>query len=359
MKLTIDDNVLDGTLSLPIDGLSPGAQAIIQGYADGYQCNRDFITASLFTVVSAAVGKRVCSDDGRYRNYFPLFVCLVAPSGSNKTTPMREMLRPLSNRNASNYKIFQEEMKKYNAETNAGKENVEKPKFRQLIISDSTPESRIKALSENPNVLLVSDEIATMLYNMNRYNKSGEVPQLISIWSVDDIIINRKSETALLIKEPCLSIIGGTQPDVLADTFGSDYFMSSGFNQRWLFVYPDDIPPAMYSESKVSKEISDDWEVFINSLLDFDFEGNNYGTLYIRDEAKKLYIDYYNKLQLKKSSACGYMASVYAKLQIMVERWAGITHLFGTPTRYKYNPKKWIIPSGAWTISSDVQKRCT
>lgn len=249
MKLTIDDNVLDGTLSLPIDGLSPGAQAIIQGYADGYQCNRDFITASLFTVVSAAVGKRVCSDDGRYRNYFPLFVCLVAPSGSNKTTPMREMLRPLSNRNASNYKIFQEEMKKYNAETNAGKENVEKPKFRQLIISDSTPESRIKALSENPNVLLVSDEIATMLYNMNRYNKSGEVPQLISIWSVDDIIINRKSETALLIKEPCLSIIGGTQPDVLADTFGSDYFMSSGFNQRWLFVYPDDIPPAMYSES--------------------------------------------------------------------------------------------------------------
>lgn len=340
MNFTVENDTLSNGLSLPIDGLSPGAQAIIQGYADGYQCNRDFITASLFTVVSAAVGKRVRSDDGRYRNYFPLFVCLVAPSGSNKTTPMREMLRPLSNRNASNYKIFQEEMKKYNAETNAGKENVEKPKFRQLIISDSTPESRIKALSENPNVLLVSDEIATMLYNMNRYNKSGEVPQLISIWSVDDIIINRKSETALLIEEPCLSIIGGTQPDVLADTFGSDYFMSSGFNQRWLFVYPDDIPPAMYSESKVSKEISDDWEVFINSLLDFDFEGNNYGTLYIRDEAKKAYIDYYNKLQLKKSSACGYMASVYAKLQIMVERWAGITHLFWNSDTVQIQPEE-------------------
>ena len=175
---------------------------------------------------------------------------------------------------------------------------------------------------------------------MNRYNKSGEVPQLISIWSVDDIIINRKSETALLIKEPCLSIIGGTQPDVLADTFGSDYFMSSGFNQRWLFVYPDDIPPAMYSESKVDKEISDDWEVFINSLLDFDFESNNYGTLYIRDEAKKLYIDYYNKLQLKKSSACGYMASVYAKLQIMVERWAGITHLFWNSDTVQIQPEE-------------------
>lgn len=329
MKLAIDDNTLAGTLSLPIDGLSSEAQTIIQGYADGYQCNRDFITASVFTAVSATIGKRIYSDDGRYKNYFPLFICLVAPSGSNKTTPMREILRPLINRNASNYDSFQEAMKKYNAEVKAGNENADIPKFKQLVISDSTPESRVKALSENPNVLLVSDEIATMLYNMNRYNKSGEVPQLISIWSVDDIIINRKSETALLIKEPCLSIIGGTQPDVLTDTFGSDYFMSSGFNQRWMFVYPDDIPPAMYSKSKVSKEISDSWSEYINGLLDFDFGNNGIGTLYIMDEAKQTYIDYYDKLQLKKTDACGYMASVYAKLQIMVQRWAGIVHILG------------------------------
>lgn len=329
MKLTINNNALADTLSLPIDGLSVEAQAIIQGYSDGYQCNRDFITASIFTAVSTAIGKRICSYDGRYKNYFPFFICLVAPSGSNKTTPMREVLRPLTNRNAANYEVFREAMKKYDAEVKAGKENADKPVYRQLIISDSTPESRVKALSENPNVLLVSDEIATMLYNMNRYNKSGEVPQLISIWSVDDIIINRKSETALLLKEPCLSIIGGTQPDVLVNTFGSDYFMNSGFNQRWLFVYPDDIPPAMYSESNVSKEVSDAWNEYINGLLDFDFASNDLDTLYITDEAKQLYIDYYNNLQQKKSNACGYMASVYAKLQIMVERWAGIAHLLG------------------------------
>lgn len=105
--------------------------------------------------------------------------------------------------------------------------------------------------------------------------------------------------------------------------------MSSGFNQRWLFVYPDDIPPAMYSESKVSKEVSDTWSEYINGLLDLDFATSNLSTLYYLDETKRIYIDYYNKLQLKKSGACGYMASVYAKLQIMVERWAGIAHLLG------------------------------
>ena len=112
MKFTVDNDTLAGSLSLPIDGLSPEAQAIIQGYADGYQCNRDFITASIFTAVSTVVGKRICSDDGRYKNYFPFFICLVAPSGSNKTTPMREVLRPLTNRNAANYEAFREAMKK-------------------------------------------------------------------------------------------------------------------------------------------------------------------------------------------------------------------------------------------------------
>ena len=336
MKFTVDNDTLAGSLSLPIDGLSPEAQAIIQNYADGYQCNRDFITASVFTAVSTAVGKRICSDDGRYKNYFPFFICLVAPSGSNKTTPMREVLRPLTNRNATNYEVFRESMKKYDAEVKAGNENADKPVYRQLIISDSTPESRIKALSENPNVLLVSDEIATMLYNINRYNKSGEVPQLISIWSMDDVIINRKSEMPQLIREPFLSIIGGTQPDVLADTFGSDYFMSSGFNQRWLFVYPDDIPPAMYSESYVSTEISEAWREFIKELLDDVFVGGGTVTLFIRGEAKQCYIDYYNRLQLKKEGVDGYMAAVYSKLQIMVQRWAGVAHFLGEHSTRTY-----------------------
>ncbi len=332
MKFSVNSE-LSSNLVLPIDGLSENAQSIIEEFSGNYQCNRDFIVSSVFVAVSTAIGKKVHTYDGRYKNYLPLFMCLVAPSGSNKTTPMREVLRPLSERNAENYIAFRERMKQYNAENKAGNDEAEKPTFRQILISDCTPESRIKALSENPNVLLVSDEIATMLYNINRYAKSGELPQLISIWSGDDVIINRKSEIPLLIKDPCLSIIGGTQPDVLADTFGSDYFMASGFNQRWMFVYPDDVPPSMYQESNISKGTADNWMRFIHELLDFDFNGNGLGTLFILNEAKEIYVRYYNVLQEKKANAGGYMAAVCAKLQIMIQRWAGITHLLGNNPR--------------------------
>ena len=126
-----------------------------------------------------------------------------------------------------------------------------------------------------------------------------------------------------------MSILGTIQPDVLPDAFGRDLLMNNGFNQRWLFVYPGDTPPTMYSENVIAKDISEAWNDYINRLLDLDFSVNNLGTLYFLDESKKLYVDYYDSLQTKKADACSYMSAVYSKLQIAVERWAGITHLLG------------------------------
>ena len=325
IKPVVTPDALSG-LSLPIDGLADDTQEVIQAYADGYQCNRDFVTAAVFAAVSAAVGKKIRTHDGRYENQLSLFVCLVAPSGSNKTTPVREILRPLSDRDAANYKKFKAEMERYDKEVKAGNENAVMPVYRQLIIGDCTPEARNKVLAENSNALLVSDEVATMMYNVNRYTKSGELPQLLSIWSGENINVNRKSDLPVLIENPCLSVIGGTQPDVLADIFGTKFLMQSGFNQRWLFVYPDEEPPVRYCESRVADEISSAWEQYILGLCDLN---PTYNTLRISDEAKKIYADYYDKLQVKKAGACGYMSAVYSKLQILVERWAGIAHLLG------------------------------
>ena len=61
------------------------------------------------------------------------------------------------------------------------------------------------------------------------------------------------TKDSLLAEEPFLSIIGGTQPGVVKETFGGNFLVESGFNHRWMFVYPDEKPPVMYSESSVSK----------------------------------------------------------------------------------------------------------
>ena len=316
------------TLSLPIDGLSPMAQEVAQAVADTYQCNRDFVVSAMYMAASTAVGKKVRIYDGRYYNNIALYMCIVAPSGSNKTTPVKEILHPLIERNTANYTVYKEELNKWKQKTANGNEEAERPIFRQLIIGDCTPEARYKVLQDNPNgVLLYSDEIATFLGNLNRYAKSGEIPQLISIWSGDNMTINRKGDEPIVIDAPFLNIIGGVQPSVLQETFGSDYFRNSGMNQRWLFAFPDPTPPPMYSEAITNKDIQEKWGFFLTHLADAYL--THIETIIIDGETKATYTAYYNELQGKKAMANDYMAAVYAKLQVIAERWAGLTHLLG------------------------------
>lgn len=327
IKLNIDENALYNSLQLPIDGLSDDAKKILESVTETYQCSRDIVLSAMYAAVGAAVGKKMRIYDGKYYNYPCLWIAVVAPSGSNKSTPVRQILRPLTDRDSANYKLYKEEMKAYRK---AQDDSIEKPIFKQLLISDSTPEARNKALSVSTNgILLYRDEIKGFLDDIGRYTRSGEVSQLLSVYDNDNIIVNRKSDDTLLIEQPFMSILGTIQPDVLADAFGRDLLMNNGFVQRWMFVYPDNVPPSMYSESSMPQSIISMWNDYINRLLDFDFASNRLGTLYITNEAKQLYVDYYDKLQLKKYGACDYMASIYAKLQIMVERWAGIAHLLG------------------------------
>lgn len=337
---------------LPIDGLSTQAQGIIDAIVGTFQCSRDMVVAGMFTVVGTAIGKRLVIDDGKYQNYPCLWVCNVAPSGSNKSQPMRFLLQPLKDRDAYNYGIYREELKLYKA---AGDTKAEKPVFNQFLVSDSTPEARNQVLSVNRDgVLLYRDELKGMIDDLGRYNRSGELSQLLSIFDSDNIIVNRKSDDTLLIEEPFMSILGSIQPSVLQETFGNELMMGNGFVQRWLFCFPDSVPPAMYSDEVIPSSVANDWRSFIYNLLMYDFSAEG-GKLYLRSEAKKVYIEYYNKLQLKKVDTDDYMAAVYSKLQIYVIRWAGIAHILGN------NPSSIDISPGEMEYSCrcmDYFERC-
>ena len=239
---------------------------------------------------------------------------------------MRFLLQPLKDRDAYNYGIYREELKLYKA---AGDTKAEKPVFNQFLVSDSTPEARNQVLSVNPNgVLLYRDELKGMIDDFGRYNRSGELSQLLSIYDSDNIIVNRKSDDTLLIEKPFMSILGSIQPSVLQETFGNELMMGNGFVQRWLFCFPDSVLPAMYIDEVIPSSVVNGWRDFIYNLLMYDFNVNG-GKLYLRGEAKDVYVKYYNKLQLMKADADDYMSAVYSKLQIYVIRWAGITHILG------------------------------
>ena len=338
IEIKIKDMIDDAGAILPVAGLSPNATEMLRKVASSLQCPVDIALSAMFATVGVAMGKRVIIDDGKYRNYPCLWVCVVAPSGSNKSTPIRFFLQPLKDRDSYNYGVYREELRAYRQ---AGDDKGDKPVFKQYVISDSTPEARNQVLSVNPNgILLYRDELKGMIDDFCRYAKSGELSQMLSMFDSDTIVVNRKSDEPLLIKDPFMSIIGSIQPSVLVDTFGNDNMMNNGFNQRWLFCYPESGMPEMYNDVSIPQSVISDWKDFIYNLIMYDFSVMG-GKIYIRGEAKRVYIDYYNSLQIKKASADDYLSSVYSKLQIHVIRWAGVAHILGnSPTSIDITPEE-------------------
>ena len=338
IEIKIKDMIDDAGAILPVDGLSPNATEMLRKVASSLQCPVDIALSAMFATVGVAMGKRVIIDDGKYRNYPCLWVCVVAPSGSNKSTPIRFFLQPLKDRDSYNYGVYREELRAYRQ---AGDDKGDKPVFKQYVISDSTPEARNQVLSVNPNgILLYRDELKGMIDDFCRYAKSGELSQMLSMFDSDTIVVNRKSDEPLLIKDPFMSIIGSIQPSVLVDTFGNDNMMNNGFNQRWLFCYPESGMPEMYNDVSIPQSVISDWKDFIYNLIMYDFSVMG-GKIYLRGEAKRVYIDYYNRLQIKKTDADDYLSSVYSKLQIHVIRWAGVAHILGnSPTSIDITPEE-------------------
>ncbi len=338
IEIKIEDMIDDAGAILPVDGLSPNAAGILRKVASSLQCPVDIALSAMFATVGVAMGKRVIIDDGKYQNYPCLWVCVVAPSGSNKSTPIRFFLQPLKDRDTYNYGVYREELRAYRQ---VGDDKGDKPVFKQYVISDSTPEARNQVLSVNPNgILLYRDELKGMIDDFCRYAKSGELSQMLSMFDSDTIVVNRKSDEPLLIKDPFMSIIGSIQPSVLVDTFGNDNMMNNGFNQRWLFCYPESGMPEMYNDVSIPQNIISDWKDFIYNLIMYDFSVMG-GKIYLGGEAKRVYIDYYNRLQIKKTDADDYLSSVYSKLQIHVIRWAGVAHILGnSPTSIDITPEE-------------------
>ena len=305
---------------LPIHVLRWEVQKIIEHYAEVFQCPKDFITSAVFGIVGTMCGRHVTIFDGKYRNHPNLWICHVAPSGSNKSSPIKALMQPMNQEESRLYKEFREKFKEFKRNTDE-----EEPTLNQLTVSDVTPEGLYKILDgraeSKDGLLLYRDEIKGFIDDMGRYHNSGEVSNYLSIWDGTTFPVTRKTQPPMYIENPFLCIMGGIQTDVFSEAFKRD-LAGVGFVQRWLFVYPDEIQKALYSDLTLDAKYEAAWnEIFEKLLVINDME------LTLSKEAKKVYIDYYNETISRTDDADSYMSSMLSKLRIHVLKWCAITHI--------------------------------
>lgn len=196
---------------------------------------------------------------------------VVAPSGSNKSTPIKRVLAPLSDQN---YKMeeywLKERMAKANDE-NRAKDSVEEKYFDRpprLVPGDVTPEAlNLNLLRNQKGMLLYRDEARGFFDDLTRYGGTGAITDLLSIYDATPVTVDRVGSRPYIIRRPLLSFYGTTQPAVISDFLSGGKFCDSGFNQRMLFVFTDKVTAPMLSREapKPSRQLQ--WECLLHACL--------------------------------------------------------------------------------------------
>lgn len=336
-KLSLHENV-----ELPIDGMPEFVQQYIKEIVRVYHCPIEFPTVAVFSVIATAIGKRVKLTDRKYTNPLMLWFVNVAISGSNKTQPVKEVLRPLREINRENYQVYEVEYAAWRVDKERDEANP--PTFNQLLIGDCTEEARIKILQNcSHGVLGHYPEIKGYFDDMERYNKGGFVDKLLRMFDGDDVFVNRKGEyKPIVISDVFMNILGDLQPGLLSATFGSPQFMENGLNQRFLFTMPKIVEFPDREIESMNHDLVECWCDVVKQIYKMDL--TDWGIISLSPESDALYTEYFNQLQRKKDEVSkttgdGYLLSVYSKLQIQAQRLAGIVHLMGlinSPNSYNY-----------------------
>lgn len=339
------------TNPFPIEAFSKRTRQFITSVYDHLRFKKDYLGINILCAIGVAAGKRYRIEiNNTFHDYPGLFYVMVGYPSIGKTPPMRLILKPLFDYNREisvkyneELDAFYQRLEKY--ENSKDKEKMgkpRKPRKPHFITQDYTLEWLVGALNRSMNgMLLFQDEISGWTKSSMRYSKGMDES---TFWNErynhSDIIYNRKSEDYnIVVNEPLISVIGGTQIEQLKHLIDGDK-TENGFMSRLLFAYPTDQLLELSDNDDVPEDEIHWWNGFIREIIDLDVVLDDKKTTVIprtirlSSEAKSIFMswkkDNINMINEMNSSDNGVLASYFGKLGtalgrlcliIQIERW--------------------------------------
>lgn len=229
----------------------------------------ELIVAGGLSVLAATIGKSVQIPYGTQSLNCNLQIALIAPSGAKKSTVM----------NTARYYL-----------TRPGSESV-------VVGDDFTVEALVQQIEHNPNIFLISDEIARLQSLNNKSYGAGTSEFITSAYGGWISTAMRKQhlkdgeqpEPAEII-EVCLNILGGSTEEWLNSMSIRD--VKSGELARWVFVFAD------YADKRyaIPKSPTKEQVAYLHSYIE-KARVNLYGNVRMTQDAIDLFTKDYNAWQ--------------------------------------------------------------
>lgn len=316
--------------------------------ADRMPCAPDYIAAALIVSLGSVIGARCAIKPKRRDDWIVtpnLFGGIVGDPSSKKSPALGTVTRFLDRleaKEAENLegakKVYAAEMAAYEAHESAIKANMkraasgkgdadkmalavsdmqameppEEPRQRRFKSNDSTVEKLGDLLTHNPEGLLVfRDELIGLLASWEKEGREGDRAFYLEGWNgTGSFNIDRIARGSLHIKNLCLSLFGGIQPDLLERYLATmaTSLDNDGRIQRFqVLVFPEPVPwqwRDRYPVKGAREAIRDlfDRMACFDPLMDGATPADDFVKLphfHFDDVAQEIFVDWCSELNLK------------------------------------------------------------
>ena len=220
--------------------------------AANFNIPTEILTFCLLPILASQIDSRtelLINPGTDYRVPAVRWCGLVGDTGSKKSPVLGLLTKALSGQQNELYTEYKANKLAYDAEYRGWKATIPKDRgeeptqpapLRDLYFGDFTIEGIILSLSNYPNsaYLLMLDELASFFSAMDAYRggKGGDRQKWLTIWNGGGIKVNRKSTDTICVPQSSISIVGGIQPQTIANLIGGDDSQQDGLWNRFAFM---------------------------------------------------------------------------------------------------------------------------
>jgi hypothetical protein len=259
----------------PWDAIPNCLHALIKEGAKAAGCAPDYTCSNLLAASSAAIGnaRRASPDRGWYEQPH-LWAVMVGFPSHNKSPALRPFADGLKSLHEEWLEIFREDIKKYNVaklradaavkewKKSGAKDGdpppeceLQEPVLKRIVTDDPTVETLAGIMIHPVNyrgLILVRDELSGWIEGFDRYRQKGSGGDrefYLEAYNGGSKIVDRvKNPIPHYVPYLSMAVVGGIQPGKITGLFQRSV---DGLLARFLWIYPDPVPPQMRGGSDI------------------------------------------------------------------------------------------------------------
>lgn len=330
------------------DGVAPGIPAaprfrceilpepfasFVVGHATAIGVPPEMIALPFLANVGSLIGNRLAVQLKQGRLHYPtLWVGVVAPPGAAKTPALNAARLVLDVLQGEWVDLYKRQVAEWETDVERWSSTPPlergpkppKPVLRNAFTTNATIEVIGVMLESVFGLSYQLDELLGFMRAMDQYRggKGSDRQTWLQLWATVTTMVNRLTREPLYLRKPVVSVVGGIQPDMLADLRDRNG-REDGFIDRFIMVRPD-VEPQHWTEAEADPSLLTAVVTELRGLYARipAPDGDRHWTVLLSTDAKAMWAAWYDGNVGRIKASSGLRAGILSKLSIQVARFA-------------------------------------